>query len=153
MTTTIKGSLFWRQPFIMNPCFFIFLKNNKVQAQWRNCQYNPYGDRKQRIKGHGRVTAVGMKVRQENDAVASLSPPSLCPCSVCSVRPAMACAIKSAMRRSSTPWMPPSLSKAAPLSKATCTSTSAEAVSTEAGQGLTSSFPSAATVVKIEQVL
>lgn len=124
---------FYYEPML----FLLFLKNNKVQVQQRNCQYNSYGDRKQRIKGHGRVTAVGMKVRQENDATSSLSPPSLCLSSACSVRPAMACAIKSAMRRSSTPWMPPSLSKAAPLSKATCTSTSAEAVSTETGHGLT----------------
>lgn len=123
----------------MRPCFFIyffFLKNDKVLVQWRNCQYNTYGDRKQRIKGHGRVPAVGMKVRQENDAISSLWLPYLCLSPACSVRPAMACVIKSAMRSSSTPWMPPNLSKAAPLSKATCTSTSAEAVSTAAGHGL-----------------
>lgn len=42
----------------------------------------------------------------------------------------MVCAIKCVRGRRSNPWMLPSLSKAAPLSKAICKSPSAEAVST-----------------------
>ncbi len=57
---------------------------------------------------------------------------SVCLSPVCSVQPVMVCVIKCVRRRSSTPWMPLSLSKAALLSKATCISTSAEAVSTAA---------------------
>lgn len=61
----------------------------------------------------------------------------LCLSPACSVQPVMVCVIKCATGRSSTPWMPLSLLKAALLSKGTCTSTSAEAVSTAVYHGNT----------------
>lgn len=67
--------------------------------------------------------------------------------SACRARPAMAFVTKFATGRSSTPWMLRSLSKAAPLSKATCKSPSVEAVSTAAHHSSTTLFISAVKVV------